>query len=198
MQVKESLSLENYLNNMSPEIINESYFLLYSIFSGVVITVVYDMIKIVRNVIPHDGFFIALEDICFWIFASLFLFSMLYKMNYGTVRWFAIAGSGLGMMAYKKLIGQYIVEIMSTAMNGLLHMVWKLADVLFLPIKWLVSIMLKSMKKIKKDIKKRLTDIIKKGKIQLCKHSESEKKGSGCKENESKPKNRFSRKKATE
>lgn len=198
MQVKESLSLENCLSKMSPEIINESHFLLYAILSGIIITAVYDIIKIIRNVIPHDGFFIGIEDTIFWIFASLFLFSMLYKMNNGTVRWFAIAGSAVGMIVYKKLLGQYIVEIMSTAINRILHLVWKVINFLLTPVKWLISNGLDISKKLKNYIKKRLTDMIKKVKILLCKHSKSGKRGSDCKENESKSKNRLSRKKAAE
>lgn len=198
MQPREKVSWENCLNNMSAEIINESHFLLYSIFAGVIITMVYDIIKIVRNVIPHDGFFIAIEDTIFWIFASLYLFSMLYKMNNGTVRWFAIAGSAVGMIVYKKLLGQYIVEIMSTAIIRLLHIVSRAVGFLFSPVKWLVSKVFTKLKKLKNYVKNRLTDKIKKGKILLCKHSGSGKRGSDCKENESKSKNRLSRKKAAE
>lgn len=198
MEAKEILFWENCSNNMSPEIINESHFLFYSILSGIIITVIYDVIKIIRNVIPHHGFFIALEDTVFWIFASLFLFSMLYKLNNGTVRWFAIAGSGIGMIVYKKTLGQYIVEFMSTIINRALHVVFKIVGILLFPVKWLIFKVSKQLKKLKKYIKKQLTDRIKKVKILLCKHSEGEKKGSGHKQNESKSKNSLSRKKATE
>lgn len=183
---------------MSPEIINESHFLFYSILSGIIITVVYDVIKIIRNVIPHNGFFEALEDTVFWIFASLFLFSMLYKVNNGTVRWFAIAGTFVGMLVYKKTLGQYIVEIMSTVINQLLHMVFKILSFLFLPVKWLISKGCRMLKKIKKYGKKRLTGNVKKVKILLCKHQKGGKWGRGYEENEGKSKSRLSRKKAPE
>lgn len=198
MEVKENLFWENCLNSMSPEIINESHFLLYSILSGIIITAVYDIIKIIRNVIPHNAFFIALEDIVFWIFACLFLFSMLYKLNNGTVRWFAIAGSGLGMLLYKKSLGQYIVEIMSTAINQILHVVFQALNLLFSPVKWLVSKVSGLLKKMKKYCKNQLTGKTKKVKMLLCKHLERNKRGSEQKKDESKSKSRFSGKKAPE
>lgn len=198
MEVKEILFWENCSNNMSPEIINESHFLFYSILSGIIITVVYDAIKIIRNVIPHNGFFEALEDTIFWIFASLFLFSMLYKVNNGTVRWFAIAGTFVGMLVYKKTLGQYIVEIMSTIINQILHVVFQALSFLFSPVKWLISRGCRILKKMKKYSKKQLTDNAKKVKILLCKHQRGKKRGRGYKENEGKSKSRLSGKKAPE
>ncbi|MBD5544187.1 MAG: hypothetical protein HDR01_08110 [Lachnospiraceae bacterium] len=198
MEVKEILFWENCSNSMSSEIINESHFLLYSVLSGIIITVVYDVIKIIRNVIPHNGFSEALEDTIFWIFASLFLFSMLYKVNNGTVRWFAIAGTFIGMLIYKKTLGQYIVGIMSTIINQILHVVFKALGVLFFPVKWLISKGWRIVKKMKKYGKKQLTSNGKKVKILLCKHQRGKKLGRGYKENEGKSKSRLSGEKASE
>ena len=171
--------MESCSNNMSSEIINQIYFLICSVFTGIIITLVYDGIKIIREVIKHNGFFIALEDVLFWIFASLFLFMMLYRVNDGTVRWFSIAGSGVGMWIYKKAAGQYIVEIMSTIINKTLHLVFRFLSLVFSPIKWVVSKVFAVFRKIKKFIiigndklRKKLTHDIKKVKIVLCKRQQ--------------------------
>ena len=88
---------------MSLEIMNESVFWLYCFLTGIGITIVYDLLRIVRRVIVHPYIVVALEDILFWMFASVVLFLLLYHMNNGTVRWFAVFGLFAGMLFYKKI-----------------------------------------------------------------------------------------------
>ena len=91
---------------MSHQIVEESNFFLYSVCMGFIISFIYDMIRLVRNLIPHNSFFISIEDILFWIFTSLVQFLLLYKVNNGMIRWYSIAGALLGMMLYIKSVGQ--------------------------------------------------------------------------------------------
>ena len=98
---------------MSHQIVEESNFFLYSVCMGFIISFIYDMIRLVRNLIPHNSFFISIEDILFWIFTSLVQFLLLYKVNNGMIRWYSIAGALLGMMLYIKSVGQYMVSYVS-------------------------------------------------------------------------------------
>lgn len=50
---------------MSQDIVNEVYFLAYSVIMGIAITFVYDFILIGRKIIRHNLFFISLEDFYF-------------------------------------------------------------------------------------------------------------------------------------
>ena len=52
---------------MSLEIMNESVFWLYCFLTGIAITVVYDLLRIIRRVVRHPYMVIAMEDIVFWI-----------------------------------------------------------------------------------------------------------------------------------
>ena len=159
---------------MSEQIIEESHFLAYCFMSGVVITIIYDLFRILRRIIKHTNFFIAIEDLFFWIGAGIFLFFMLYKTNNGMIRWFSVAGAGLGMLVYKYTIGEHLVEIMSTILKKTLDMVCRCLRFLFKPIKKLVKRMFgkgkRELKKFRKLLKKKLTGNIKKFKIILCKH----------------------------
>lgn len=159
---------------MSIQIIEESRFLLYCFLSGVVITIVYDGFRIFRRVCRHGIVWITLEDIVFWIAAGIFLFYMLYKTNNGVIRWFSVAGAGLGMLMYKYTIGEHIVEIMSTIIKKIQDMVSKCLNFIFRPLKRFIKRMFgkirRLLKKMKKVLKKKLTGNIKKFKITLCKH----------------------------
>jgi spore cortex biosynthesis protein YabQ len=159
---------------MSGQIINEGIFLLYCLLSGICITIVYDCLRIFRRVRHHGTAWIAIEDLFFWLVTAIFLFYVLYKTNNGVIRWFSIAGVGIGMLIYKYTIGEHLVEFMSTIIKRAQHLVSKVLTVLFRPVKRLYNRALgkwkKHKRKMKKQIKKKLTGNIKKVKITLCKH----------------------------
>lgn len=158
---------------MSGQIVSEGQFLLSCFIAGVCITVVYDGLRISRRVISHNTFWVAVEDLIFWMGAAIFLFYVLYETNNGVIRWFSVAGAGVGMMVYKSLIGEHLVEIMSTIINRILDVVVNILKTLFRPAKRLFKRVSnkwkKEKRKIKKQLKKKLTGNIKKVKIVLCK-----------------------------
>jgi hypothetical protein len=110
----------------------------------------------------------------FWIAAGCFFFYVLYKTNNGVIRWFSIAGAGVGMVVYKYTIGEHLVEFMSTFIKRVQDVVLRFLKVLLRPAKRLFnrvsSKWRKEKRKIKKQVKKKLTGNIKKVKITLCKH----------------------------
>lgn len=168
---------------MSGQIVSEGKFLLYCFLSGVCITIVYDCLRIFRRVKKHNTGFIALEDLIFWFAAACFLFYMLYETNNGVIRWFSIVGAGAGMLIYKYTIGEHLVEIMSTLINRILDMVSRLLKWIFRPAKRLINRACnkwkRHRKKMKKQLKKKLTGDIKEVKITLCKRKkQKDKRGS--------------------
>ena len=106
--------------------------------------------------------------------AAIFLFYVLYKTNNGVIRWFSVVGAGIGMLVYKNVIGEHLVEIMSTIIKYIQDVVSGVIRTLFRPAKRLFkrvsSKWKKERRKLKKQIKKKLTGNIKKVKIALCKH----------------------------
>ena len=56
----------------------ENVFLLYAFFSGILITSVYDILRIWRRVLPHKGLLVSLEDLAFWIFCALYILSLIH------------------------------------------------------------------------------------------------------------------------
>lgn len=161
---------------MSLEIMNESIFWIYCFLTGIAITVVYDFLRIVRGVIRHPYAMIALEDIVFWMFVSVVLFLLLYHMNNGTLRWFAVFGLFVGMLFYKKIFGDYLVIFMSTILGRILHIVVK---VLVPPLKVVKAAFFKTFETLRGvagNSKNKLTGNIKEVKIVLCKHKNTKKR----------------------
>lgn len=124
------------------------------IICGIVLTFVYDNIRVLRRVFVHNNFFIAVEDGLFWMVSLYGFYSMLYRLNDGIPRYFAIAGACLGIKIYKKIVKEHFVDCFANLCKQILDIVIHLLKWLFMPIFWL---------------KKKLTDIKKLVMITLCK-----------------------------
>ena len=95
---------------MSPDIVKETQFLLYSVLLGAFFTFLYDWLRIIRRLFSHKNFMVSLEDFLFWCVCSIFTFQMLYKENNGILRWFAVVGAAIGMILFKLLFSRIFVK----------------------------------------------------------------------------------------
>nr|MBQ8253536.1 spore cortex biosynthesis protein YabQ [Lachnospiraceae bacterium] len=155
---------------MSADVVNESILWVSCFFVGILITAVYDALRVVRRVVRHKYFFVALEDILFWVFVSVALFLLLYHMNHGSLRWFAVFGLFIGMFFYKKIIGDKLVIFMSTILGRILYVVVGFIKPPLMLVKSAFSRGARVVKTGFFQIKKKLTGDIKGFKIILCKH----------------------------
>jgi spore cortex biosynthesis protein YabQ len=131
---------------MNPSITVELQFFLISILWGGILMLAYDVLRILRRMIPHDSFFIALEDFFFWVIGSLFIFAMIYKVNDGIIRGFSALGVVLGGVLYHYSISDFLVCTATT----LLHILVKFIKVLLTPLRLAGQKLLKLFKLINK------------------------------------------------
>lgn len=112
---------------------------------GVWMMILYDMLRIFRLVLYHKTLWIAIEDILYWIYCAIGMFVVMYMWNDGNIRWFSIAGAGMGMILYNVLVSRYTVPIIGKA-------IYKLIQFLFAPIIFIY----KKMKSVTKFLVKRV------------------------------------------
>ena len=79
------------------------------LFLGAELMFFYDILRILRIVIPHSIAVISIEDVLYWIIAGILMFMLLYKEDAGNIRWFAIAFTTVGMLVYNFGISRFIV-----------------------------------------------------------------------------------------
>ena len=115
---------------MNDFILSEINFFLASFLWGALLFLAYDLLVILRRVIRHPKFFIAFEDLAFWITASILIFRMMYQMNDGVIRYFAIISVILGMKLYQITLGKLIVSLGSRIgmwikrqLRGFIHLI---------------------------------------------------------------------------
>ena len=60
--------------------------------TGNFICLVYSAIRLFRRIVKHTLFWISIEDLIFWIFSSLYIFSEMFRMCNGSIRWYFVLG----------------------------------------------------------------------------------------------------------
>lgn len=114
---------------------NENQFLFHALLMGIFITFVYDVIRICRRVVPHNSFFVSLEDLGFWIYCGGSVFLLMYHESNGELRWFAVFGAMGGMLLYRKLVSPLFVKYVSLVLSKVLEGLGKILRWLFKPMK---------------------------------------------------------------
>lgn len=112
---------------------SENEFLLHALLMGIFITFVYDILRILRRVIPHNGIMVSLEDMGFWVYCAEKVFLMMYHESDGNLRWFAIIGALAGMLLYKKAVSPWFVKYVSLGLEKALGALVKMGCVLCRP-----------------------------------------------------------------
>ena len=87
----------------------ECQIFLYSVILGAGLGIVFDVFRVIRAVIPHNSFFVALEDVIFmliWTF-SLVIFSV--ELSGGNIRFFCFVGTLLGFVIYFFSVGKIVI-----------------------------------------------------------------------------------------
>lgn len=161
---------------MSEAIMAELSFFLHAALTGIVLSIVYDVFRILRRVRTHGWFAIAVEDFIYWIGSAIYISFVLMKDNNGIIRWFFVLGILIGMVVYNITISQYLVGILSKTINKILNIVENILKVLLKPVCFLwirtKKIMVKGGKiggKFRKKTKKALKNCYKTIRIGLSK-----------------------------
>ncbi len=99
---------------------------MHSVITGIFITFVYDLLRILRRVVPHAGIMVSLEDLAFWIYCATEVFLLMYRESNGTLRWFAVLGALGGMLFYRKAVSPLFVKYAALLLGKLLKLLGKI------------------------------------------------------------------------
>ncbi len=154
---------------VSAEILRETDVFLAAFLTGVFLLFVYDLLRIVRKILPHKMWLVGVEDLIFWICGAIVLFAMLYRENSGYIRGFVIGGVLTGMLLYNLLLSARFVKVS-------VFLLEKLLFVLGRPFVWTSRILRrpfgfvgKKIKKFFRFLKKQLKKLCKMVRMVLCK-----------------------------
>lgn len=168
---------------LSESIYHEIQFLLHSFLLGIIITFVYDNIRVARRVIPHNTLFVSIEDLFFWIFVAIYIFLLQHRENNGIFRWFSVIGAFLGMILYRISISGFYIKNMTILLSKVLKGLYIFFSYVFSPIYFVERKTMQFGKKTGRGIghvlnrqKIRLTSYRKIVKMTLCKQKKKNRK----------------------
>ena len=76
----------------------EAIIFFYAGLSGIVILFSYQILRLMRRLIPHHIVVVNLEDLLYWLGVSVYLFRQMYMTTFGSIRWFFILGVVCGIV----------------------------------------------------------------------------------------------------
>lgn len=142
---------------MNDFILSEVNFFLASFLWGALLFLAYDLFVVMRRIIPHAKLIIAIEDIGFWITASILIFRMMYQMNDGVIRYYAIVSVILGMKIYQISLGKLVVSIGSRIGLWIKKQIKRFFHLIATPLRFLLKQVKRFLRFIGGIIKKRIT-----------------------------------------
>lgn len=110
---------------------------LSSIVWGIILIVFYDCLRIFRRVLKHNKFWSAFEDVIYWTVSGFLIFRLMYQMNDGAIRGFAIVGVIIGMVLYHYSISNFIVKNTSLGIEKCILGIKKFIKFISKPVRWL-------------------------------------------------------------
>lgn len=123
---------------MNTDIFPEAEYFLSSFLLGVLLLFFYDWFRILRRMIRHTWFFVALEDIVFWAIGGIISFYLVYEKNYGIVRAYAGFGMVLGMWLYYRTISKHFVLGVTHFLKKTGHVIYQFFYRLTYPLRFIV------------------------------------------------------------
>lgn len=131
---------------MSRMIIWEGDYLFSCFLLGMILMLAYDILRIIRIVLPHRSFFTGLEDMIYWLAVSGAVFVTLYRGNDGIIRWYAVAAIILAMLLFNLCISRFLVPVIGRLLRVPVDFLGKVLQSIYKKVK----IVCRSIKKRKK------------------------------------------------
>lgn len=150
--------------------VNEQVWLfIFSCVLGVGLGIAYDMIRMVRILLPHHKVAIFVEDMFYIVFFAMTVFIFTYEKARGQLRFFIFIGAILGLIIYILTVGNVVVNVTKMIVTILYKILFAVYKIFIAPIVKIFviiyqklsvtfvqtySIFKKIVKRIKKSLKK--------------------------------------------
>lgn len=161
-----------YANNLE-QLISFGYFIII----GIVLSIIFDIFRILRRTIKTSDIITNIQDILFCIITGIIILFSLFYFNNGQLRMYVFLGIFIGIMIYMIFISKYFIKINVIIINFIKKVVYLLMQpfiiilnftkrLIFKPISFIIinikCFTIKNLQKVKKVTKKDKKMLIKK------------------------------------
>lgn len=103
-----------YTNNLE-QLINYIYF----IITGMILSIVFDIFRILRRSFKTSDIVTNIEDVIFGIIIGIIILSSIFLFNNGELRLYIFIGIGVGIIFYMLFISKYFIKLNVAIINFL-------------------------------------------------------------------------------
>lgn len=104
------------LNNMTALVNSQFNMVTIALILGGLMGLSYDLIRCVRRIVPHNLFFLSVEDFVYWLVWTGIVLDSVSNYNYGELRLYIFVAMALGFLIYRGTIGWVLMK--------LFHYIW--------------------------------------------------------------------------
>ena len=131
---------------MNQIVSSQSMLFITSVEIGVLMGVLFDLIRIFRKLLKHPNLLVQIEDMLYWIACGFIGFYRLYICNYAAIRPYIFIGIILGAVFYFLTFSVIFMKIATVVINYIKALVRKLIRWIVIPIKMVLKTLIKWVK----------------------------------------------------
>lgn len=90
---------------------------IYALLSGLILGMLFDLYRMIRGKSGHK-LIIAIQDILFWIFSAIAIFTFLLYTNYAFLGPYVYLCMGVSLFIYLKLFSNFIFKVENGIVTG--------------------------------------------------------------------------------
>lgn len=126
---------------------NQAYLFFIFVITGVVISILFDVFRILRKSFKTPDLITYLEDILFWILTGCISLYTIFYFNNGEIRFFLFLGIGLGVVLYMITLSKYFIKVSVFIITIVKTIIQKLISIVLFPIRKLIQLIQKLLYK---------------------------------------------------
>lgn len=126
---------------MEFSISKEAFVFLCAALTGAGIVFVYDLFRLMRCRSVGSAVLLHFQDGIFWLIALCMMFTVVFYVNNGTVRFYELLGAGLGALVYSFTLSAWILKIFMILIDGFLKIFSFFLKILLTPLVFMYNIM---------------------------------------------------------
>lgn len=127
-----------YANNFE----QVSSFLIFTIV-GIVISIIFDIFRILRKTIKTTDIVTYIEDTFFWLITGFIMLYSIFKFNNGELRLYIFIGISIGITLYMLFVSRYFIKINIFIINIIKNIIKRFISLTIIPFKFIFNIIRK-------------------------------------------------------
>lgn len=137
---------------MNEIVSSQALLFITSIEIGIVLGMVFDIIRVTRKIIKIPDILVQIEDLLYWIVCGFIGFYILYVTNYAEIRPFIFIGMVLGAVFYFATFSIVFMKAATAVINYVKALLKRLWQLFLIPVRWCIKTIKRPIRYMNKQV----------------------------------------------